>query len=58
MTTPSIFRTVLEDPDDPGNLVLDLGHELCEQLGWKPGDTLSWIDNQDGTFTLRKANDK
>jgi len=34
--------------------VLPLGDELCEQLGWKMGDTLVWIDNKDGSFTLSK----
>jgi hypothetical protein len=30
------------------------GNELCEQAGWAPGDTLEWINNQDGTWTLKK----
>ena len=47
--------TVVEDPDHPGELLLDLGNELCEQLGWSEGDTLEWIDNQDGTYTLTKV---
>ena len=38
----------------PGEMLLDLGDELCEHLGWKPGDELDWIDNKDGTWTLRK----
>jgi bifunctional DNA-binding transcriptional regulator/antitoxin component of YhaV-PrlF toxin-antitoxin module len=37
---------------------LDLGDELCEQMGWKVGDTITWIDNGDGTFTLKKADVK
>jgi DNA-binding Xre family transcriptional regulator len=39
-------------------LLLNLGNELCDQLGWQPGDTIKWIDNHDGTFTLRKINNK
>jgi hypothetical protein len=46
--------TVIEDPEDPEQLVLDLGLELCERLGWRPGDQLSWIDNEDGSWTLIK----
>lgn len=44
---------VVEDPDNPGELILDLGHEVCESMGWKVGDTIQWIDNLDGTWTLQ-----
>ena len=54
MTRYSFITTMVEDPDHPGEMLLDLGNELCQQLGWKEGDTLEWIDNQDGTWTLRK----
>jgi hypothetical protein len=50
-------RTVLEDPDHPGELLLDLGHDLCQIMGWHVGDTLHWIDNGDGSWTLKKAID-
>jgi hypothetical protein len=36
--------------------VLPLGDELCKQLGWTVGDTLIWIDNKDGTYTVKKQN--
>jgi hypothetical protein len=50
----SITVTVVEDEQDPGQLLLDLGTELCEQLGWQVGDTLDWTDNGDGSWTLSK----
>ena len=43
---------VIEDPNNPEELLLDLGTELCEELGWKAGDTVQWIDNKDGTWQL------
>ena len=46
---------VIENPDDPGQLLLDLGTELCAELGWQVGDTLEWIDNKDGTWLLQKT---
>ena len=46
--------TVVEDPDHPGELLLDLGTELCAELGWQAGDTLEWIDNKDGSWLLRR----
>jgi bifunctional DNA-binding transcriptional regulator/antitoxin component of YhaV-PrlF toxin-antitoxin module len=41
--------------DDDG--VLKLPDDLIEELGWKLGDTLEWIDNEDGTWTLRNVSD-
>lgn len=46
--------SVIEDPNNPEELLLDLGIELCDQLGWQVGDSIQWIDNQDGTWTLKK----
>ena len=45
---------VVEDPDNPGELLLDLGHELCAEIGWQAGDTVEWIDQKDGTWLLQK----
>ena len=50
----SITVTVVEDEQDPDQLLLDLGTELCEQLGWQVGDSLAWTDNGDGSWTLTK----
>ena len=46
---------VVEDPNNPGELLLDLGLELCAQLGWQAGDTIEWIDNKDGTWLMTKS---
>ena len=53
MTTKTV--QVIEDPNNPEELLLDLGTELCEELGWKVGDTVQWIDNKDGTWQLLKT---
>ena len=45
---------VVEDPDHPGELLLNLDHELCAEIGWKVGDTVQWIDQKDGTWLLQK----
>ena len=52
MTTKIV--QVIEDPNNPEELLLDLGTELCAELGWKVGDTVQWIDNKDGTWQLSK----
>ena len=41
--------------DDDG--VLTFPDELIEELGWKEGDVLQWIDNKDGSFSLVKPNE-
>lgn len=48
------MRTTLTVDDDG---VLTFSDELIEQLGWKEGDMLEWIDNKDGSFSLVKPND-
>ena len=50
-----LTRKVVEDPEQPGELLLDLGNELCDELGWQEGDVIEWIDNKDGTWTLKKT---
>lgn len=29
---------------------------LEEETGWKPGDTIIWVENEDGSYTLTKKN--
>jgi len=38
--------------DDDG--ILTFPPELLKETGWEVGDSLQWIDNEDGSFTLRK----
>lgn len=46
--------TVEEDPNT-GELILPLPQDLLTMQGWQEGDTLEWIDNNDGTWSLKKA---
>lgn len=45
---------IIQDPDDKDQLLLDLGFELCDSIGWKVGDELDWRDGQNGTWMLTK----
>ena len=54
MQPNNFTRTIVEDPDHPGELLLDLGDELCEQMGWSEGDTLEWQQLEDGRWSLKK----
>jgi len=55
MQNNKIIRSIVEDPDQPGELLLDLGNELCDELGWREGDVIEWHDNKDGSWTLKKS---
>ena len=46
--------TVAEDPET-GELVLPLPTDMLELVGWNDGDTLEWIENDDGSWTLQKV---
>lgn len=51
LTANTRIVNVVNDPDT-GELILDLGNELCAELGWQEGDTLEWIDQGDGSWLL------
>lgn len=48
------MRTTLTIDDDG---ILTIPDEMLESLGWKEGDMLEWIDNNDGSFSLVKPNE-
>lgn len=47
--------TVEEDPET-GEAILPLPQEMLDKVNWKDGDTLEWIDNNDGSWSLVKVN--
>lgn len=60
MTTPDnkqYIAMVVEDPNNPDELLLDLGPEVCDALGWQPGDVLTWQDQGNGTWVVTRKND-
>ena len=34
--------------------ILSLPQDLLDEAGWKEGDCLNWIDNNDGSWSLVK----
>ena len=38
--------------DDNG--ILNLPNDLLNEAGWKEGDYIHWVDNNDGTWSLVK----
>jgi len=45
--------TVEEDPAT-GDAILTFPPDLLAQAGWAEGDAITWIDNEDGTWSLIK----
>lgn len=49
------WTIIVEEADDgSGDLVLPFPEDLMQLQGWVEGDTLEWIDNKDGSWTLKK----
>jgi hypothetical protein len=48
-------QTVFVELDqETGELVLPLSVEICEAAGFKIGDTVQWVDNGNGTWSIVK----
>jgi hypothetical protein len=57
MQNKSWTLTVEQDPES-GDLVLPFPQDFLDEAGWKEGDTLEWIDNRDGSWSLVKKKQK
>ena len=49
------MRTTLTVGDDG---VLIFPEDFLQEVGWKEGDVLEWIDNKDGSFSLVKPDER
>jgi uncharacterized membrane protein (UPF0127 family) len=38
--------------------LIEFSEEELKQLGWQLGDELVWSDNKDGSWTLKKKEDR
>ena len=54
---PNRWTVTIEEDPLTGELILPLPSDLLTLQGWSEGDTLAWIDNTDGTWSIQKAND-
>ena len=48
------WTITLEEDPETGDLILPLNDEILEGTGWKTGDSIDWIDNKDGSWTMKK----
>jgi hypothetical protein len=47
-------KIITLESDDKGNLVLPLSDDILKEVGWETGDVIDWIDNKDGSWTMKK----
>lgn len=43
---------VVETDDGTGDLAVQLSDEFCKEENWQVGDTIEWVDNKDGTYSM------
>lgn len=48
------MKTTLTVGDDG---VLTFPEDFLKEVGWKEGDVLQWVDNNDGSFSLVKSDE-
>jgi hypothetical protein len=41
--------------DENGEPIIELPEELLQQTGWSEGTPIEWIDNKDGSFTMKEV---
>lgn len=49
------WRLPVEADGPSGEYFITFPNDLLERAGLRENDTLEWVDNKDGTFTLKKA---
>ena len=49
-------ETIVDGETGEDDYIITFPDELMEMTGWTPGTMLEWIENDDGSFLLRKAN--
>ena len=42
---------------DNGELAIEIPNEILIELNWAEGDELTWVDNKDGSWTLKRIVD-
>lgn len=48
---------VIVQEDENGDCYIELGYDILDRLDWKIGDSLKWVDNHDGSWSIIKVED-
>lgn len=49
------WEVIIEEDTETGDAILPLPQEMLDEVGWKSGDNLKWIDRDDGSWEIRKV---
>jgi hypothetical protein len=49
------WTLTIEEDSETGDAILTFPPDLIEQAGWAEGDTLEWIDLNNGSWQLKKV---
>jgi hypothetical protein len=52
------YKIVIEQDPETGELVLPFNPDMLAQVGWDFGDIIEWHDNQNGSWSLIKKENK
>lgn len=55
MTKQTKWTLEIQEDPETGELILEFPDDVFEGTGWQIGDSIKWIDNGDGSWTLRKS---
>jgi AbrB family looped-hinge helix DNA binding protein len=61
MTKTAIYKQediFQEIPGDDKNVLMNIPPEVCEKMGWKPGDRIKVEVNEDRTISIKKVKDE
>jgi hypothetical protein len=50
----SKWTLIVEEDPETGDIILPFSEDMLAEVGWKTGDTLTWTDNKNGSWTLSK----
>ncbi len=56
VSVPTSQKIYIQEDPDSGELFVELPDQLLKQLGWKEGDDLEWVEEQNGNWTIKKVN--
>ena len=54
-STATSWTVILEEDPETGDLILPFPSDFLEIQGLKEGDTLEWIESDNGSYIIQKA---
>ena len=49
------WEVIIEEDPETGDAIQPFPQEMLDEVGWKSGDNLNWIDRGDGSWEIRKV---